>query len=290
MADVRLVAPPLLRTDIVALGEFEVTVHVCRLSPAAVEATVETVLSFGGDRLALCSDGDSLIVVAGAWERHGVCGYDPATGARMWQRKDLKRAGPLSPAGDGSLVAAAVSERAMQVLDARTGESVAKVRGADSLRQSPFASLAVTGWYRQLALLESDAWSRLWTAPVEGFALLGMAFAPDGVAASDSGDVGFVYAFDLNGRERWRYRLPPETLCWALGFDEDSSEWLGLAHHVNRRTPDALLRWSRDGAVRAKRDLAPVTAAAFVRGGHFLVTNRHIMDARSGTEAPLPLG
>lgn len=287
MTDIRVVAPALKRNDVVALGEFEATVHIYSLLPLRATATISTVLSFGADRLALCTAGDSLVIVAAAWERHGVCGYD-ATGERLWQRKDLKRAGALSPAGDGSLVAVALDRQSLQILDAATGASLASVRGAQRLWQSRHHNLAATGSYQQIALWETQNWTQTWKAPVDGFALLDAAFAVDGLVASDSGKMGQIYAFGLDGREHWRHQLPDEMLCWALGWDDRSDEWVGLAHHVNRAAPDLLMRWARDGRALSAVPLPSVSAAGFVPGGASVVTNLGVIDARTGVVVPLP--
>lgn len=287
MTDIRVVAPALKRSDVVALGEFETTVHLYEITPLRASSTISTVLSFGGDRLALCTPGESLVVVAAAWERHGVCGYD-AAGERLWQRKDLKRAGPLSPAGDGSLVAVALDRRSLQILDAATGASLASVRGVKGVWQSRHHSLAAAGSYKEIALLETHNWKRTWTVPVDGFALLDVAFAVDGLLASDSGDAGRIYAFGLDGRQRWSQQLADEMLCWALAWDDTSDEWVGLAHHVNRATPDLLMRWARDGRALSALPLPSVTAAAFLPGGVAVVTDRGVVDARTGVVHPLP--
>ena len=287
MTDNRVVAPALNRSDVVALGEFEATVHIYSLVPLRPRATISTVLSFGGDRLALCTPQDTLVVVAAAWERHGVCGYD-GSGKQLWQRKDLKRAGPLSPMRDGSLVAVGLDRRSLQILDAATGATVASVRGAQRLWQSRHGAFAAAGSYQQVALLENAGWKRTWKAPVDGFALLDVAFAVNGLLAADSGDIGQVYAFGLDGREQWRRQLPNEMLCWSLGWDERSDEWVGLAHNVNRSTPDLLLRWARDGRHLSAISLASVTAAAFTPDGRTLVTENHVVDALTGAAVPLP--
>jgi outer membrane protein assembly factor BamB len=289
-----IVAPTLNRADVVALGESEETVHVCGLEPPRLLATHATVLSLGGDRLALCTPTGGLVVVAAAWERHGVCAYDAQTGERRWQRKDLKRAHKLSPAGDGGLVAVGRESRALQVLDATTGASVARLRQADALWHSRHGPIAAVGWYRQLAAVDTSDWRRAWTAPVGGFAVTGVAFAPDGLLASVAvdpdrdGDVPHMYAFDLDGALLWTHRLDVDMACWALAWDEGADQWVGLAHNVNRTTPDFLVRWGRDGRQLAALPLPPVTAAAFVPGGRVLVTGEHAVDATSGAAVPLP--
>lgn len=285
--DIRLVAPALDSAGLVALGEFEENVHLVGLEPIRTIATFPTVLSFGGDRLALCSSGGSLVVVAAAWERHGVCGYEPLSGEQLWQRRDLKRAGAVTPAGDGSLAAIALDQRAMQVVDAATGDQIATIRDAHRLWQSRHRDIAAVASHRQLGLVETLSWGRLWTAHIGGFALLDVAFAVDGLVASDTGKVGYIYAFGLDGREAWRHRLPDEMLCWAVGWDDRSDEWVGVAHHVNRLTPDLLMRWGRDGRQISATELAPVAAVAFLPGGRTLITESHVVDTQTGFASPL---
>jgi hypothetical protein len=287
MPDIRHIAAPLVRDDVVAIGEFETTAYLYHLTLGHADAPVQTVLSFGGDRLALCEPGGELVIVAAAWERHGVCGYSGNNGERLWQRKDLKRAGPLSPAGDGSLVAAAINGGALQVLNASTGDSVASVRKADRFRQSAFGAIAATGWYQQVALVDTRDWASRWKAALKGYAVLDATFAPDGLLVSDTGDIGHVYAFQLDGRPAWTHRLPKEMLCWAVGWDENANEWLGLAHNVNQRTPDSMLRWSRDGRLTANHPVPTVAAAAFVHRGRTLVTDRELVNTQTGTTTPL---
>jgi hypothetical protein len=289
VAMMRALAPALDRDDVVAIGEANSTVHLYSVATHRPAATISTVLQFGGDRLALCTPGESLVIVAAAWERHGVCGYDGRNGDRLWQRKDLKRAGPLSPAGDGSQVAIALNNQAMQVLDAASGTSVASVRGAQRLWQSRHGEVAAYGAYQHLGLIDTQSWTRSWTAPVAGFALLDVAFAVDELLATDTGVVGTVYAFDLDGRERWRQRLPAEMLGWTLAWDDASDEWVGLAHNVNRSTGDLLLRWGRDGETLSVTPLASVAAARFLPVGRRLITERHVVDARTGAAVPLSL-
>ena len=85
MPEIRHVAAPRGEPDLFVAGEFERTAHVWCLSRATEVASVDTVFDFGGRRLALVT-GDAPVIVAGAWARHGVCGYS-LTGEQLWQNK-----------------------------------------------------------------------------------------------------------------------------------------------------------------------------------------------------------
>ncbi|MEW5990497.1 MAG: hypothetical protein AB1736_04010 [Chloroflexota bacterium] len=177
MGPLTLIVTALDRDDLVLAGEFEQRVHALWIRPPVRRATFETVLDFGGRRLALCSRGAEPVVVAGAWERLGACAYDASTGERRWQRKDLKRVQRLSPAADGSL-AAVGREGAMQILDTATGETVATLRSAEQLWQSRHTATASTSYGNAVTLRNSATWAPLWKSRVPGFAVLSVDFAP----------------------------------------------------------------------------------------------------------------
>lgn len=292
VVNLHAIATALDRDDVVALGEAKERVHVVGLRPPALITTFDTVLDFGGNRLALCNPSGRLVVVAAAWERHGICGYDAMSGSRLWQRKDLKRTQRLSPAGKGELVAAALEGQALSLLDAATGETRASISGAASLWQNPHAPFAVTGWNHVVALTETVSWARRWHAPIAGFALLDAAFGIDAIVVSDAHTAhGSIYCFGVDGRLKWRHEEPPETLCWALGRDDETDDWLGLEHHVNKKAPDYLARWSSTGALISRTEVESVGGgAAFLPGGRRMVTKAgKIIDCRSGSATPLPL-
>lgn len=98
MSAFRQLATAIARDDLIATASLEPrvdgttdgSVQVWSLERQALESDFDTVLDFGGQRLALCTTLDQLVVIAGAYERHGICGYNARTGERIWQRKDLK--------------------------------------------------------------------------------------------------------------------------------------------------------------------------------------------------------
>lgn len=293
MEVIRHIATALNRDDLAVLGEAEKRIWLMSLDPPAVKTSFDTVLDFGGERLALCTPGDRLVVVAAAWERHGVCAYDGKTGDRLWQRNDLKRVHRLAAARDGGYVAASLDRRSMQVLDATTGETAASVRGADGYWQSRHGALAVTSWYQQVTLLDTDGWIRQGSTPVQGFAILDVGFAPDGLIVSDSSGSdagGSVYAFSLSGKLLWRREQPSGMLCWAVEWDERSDEWIGLRHHVDRTAPDAIVRWSRTGEITGPMAVESVVDGEFLPGGRQLVTTTSVVDAQTGKSLDLPVG
>lgn len=253
-------------------AEFERSVSVWSLNERSRLSTFETVLSFGGRRLALCDAGGP-IVVAAAWERHGVCAYEALTGEQVWQRKDLKKAQQLTPAGAGELVVICLDDRPMHVLDAASGETLAQLRGVRHFAQSPFGQLGVSALSRVVSLVDTRSWQPEWRAPYHGFAVLDFALAPHGVLASDTSEgTARLYAFDLAGGPLWQWANPPGTNCRRLTWDDAGGEWVGVLHHVNHRHADTLIRWSRDGRVTTLVPLDLFVEFEFLPAGGFLVT------------------
>ena len=74
---------------VAALAAFESQVAIWDLQTLRRTIEFETVLDFGGRRLALSSDGSCCI--AGAYNRDGVAAYDTNTGRVLWSRRDLKK-------------------------------------------------------------------------------------------------------------------------------------------------------------------------------------------------------
>lgn len=286
MSAFRQLAIPISGDDAIATATLEIkmdgtpdgSVQVWSIPEQAPRAAFDTILDFGGRRLALCGGSDRQVVVAGAWERHGICGYDARTGERLWQRKDLKKVQSLSPV-DGSAVAACFDTRPMHLLDAASGATVATVRGVRRFWQSrhaPVGAAEVTG---HVAIIGSDDWTVRWRAPVAGFALLDTAFAPDAVLVADVADSTFdadavssVYCFSLAGELLWRRSVPADTNVPWLSWDAGADEWLGIRHNVEKREPEMLLRWSREGDLLSRVALGYVGEYAFLPSGQLLVT------------------
>jgi hypothetical protein len=285
----RHIATTLSEENVVAVAELETTVQVWSIEPPSMVSAFETVLEFGGGRLALCTPPDRIVVVAGAWERHGVCGYEATTGERLWQRKDLKRVGPITPAGDGRLAAACFQDRSMQVLDVGTGTTVASVRGARGFWQSRHAPVGLALTLGHVALIDTEDWSTRWRTSVAGFTSNAAAFSRDAVLVSDVADISqgrepwSVYCLDLSGLGRWRYAAPRECSFLALGWNEASREWLAVQHHVNNSMLDTLLRWNSDGALLSSIPLGLVGEYAFLPSGRLLLTGEgRLLDTRTG--------
>lgn len=288
MSDIQHIAAAARGDERFLTAEFERRVRLWSFADRSLVAELDTVLDFGGHRLALCEADGAPVVVAGAWERHGVCAY-AADGTRLWQRKDLRQPQHLSPAAGGELLAACFEEGPMHVVRAGSGETVAKVRGIGRFYASRFAGVGLGEGYAEVALVGTDDWKVRWKAPIEGFAILSAAAAPAAFAVGDvvefdSGGRSSVTCLDLAGDALWNWSAPADTNCAALGWDDDAAEWVGLLNHIDNERPDTLVRWSPDGELLSERPLDLFEDYAFLPGGRHLVTSDGaVRDTRDGS-------
>jgi hypothetical protein len=278
VTDIRHIAPAAQTDRLFLTAEFEHRVRLWSFADRTLAAELETVLDFGGQRLALCGS-ETPLVVAGAWERHGICGYAP-DGTQLWQRKDLRQPQHISPAAGGALAVAGFDQRPLHVLVAESGETVATVRAVRRFYDSPDADVGLGEVYGHVVLVGTDDWKVRWKAPLDGFATLSAAAAPDAFAVGGSGGFGsqgwstsWVTCLSTAGEALWRWACPPEVNCPALAWDEAASEWLGVLNHVNDKRPDTLVRWSADGDVVVEHPLDLFAEYAFLPGGSHLVAS-----------------
>ncbi|WP_432542915.1 WD40 repeat domain-containing protein [Kineococcus sp. SYSU DK002] len=197
MNDLRQVAVPLWEEDLLVTAEFERVVHVWSRERAARCATFETVYDFGGRRVALVP-GERPVVVAGAYTRHGVCGYD-LSGERLWQDRSRSNVQVLTALAGGR-VAVSCDRGPTRVLDAATGKEVRSLRGV----------LQVMALSEDLSLAVGGGWCRLLDRCLDPLApRIPTGLGPVWSAATDGKhlaieDNGFLRLLDLDGHERVR--------------------------------------------------------------------------------------
>src|SRR5436190_2766652 len=97
---------------------------------------IQATFDFGGRRLAV-SDALNGVVTA-AYGRDGLAFLKGSTGQEGWRRKDIKKIGRITLSRDGRTAFCSVEEASLVAVDLRTGTVRYKVRGADSVHESPY--------------------------------------------------------------------------------------------------------------------------------------------------------
>lgn len=116
--------------DLVVAGEAAQRVEVYSLAGQERVASFDTVLDFGGQRLAVTT-GDVPVVVAGSWDRQELCGYSLA-GELLWQRTDHAQVQQIELV-DHDQVAVTYEGQPAVVIDARDGTTISTLGGVQEV-------------------------------------------------------------------------------------------------------------------------------------------------------------
>jgi hypothetical protein len=201
------------------------------------------------------------VVVAGAWERHGVCGYD-LTGQQLWQDRSRTNVEAVTALTGGRVVVTHL-RRATRVLEAATGEEVRSLRGAlRVIALTSDLSLAVGGgWCRLLNRSLDPLGSRIST----GLNMVWCA-ASDGEHLAITEIGGPLRILDSDGRERARIA---EHFRHVL-HDPVTGTWVAV--HEPSDGKNSLFRFSNDGDVLERRPWnLRIGGTATMRGGRTLI-------------------
>jgi hypothetical protein len=267
------------RTNRVAAARFERTVAIWDLETRQRLSVFDTILDFGGRRLALSSDGSRC--VAGAYRVHGVACYTTEDGRLLWQRRELKRVQRITISPDGSRVFCAFEDAPCAVLDAQSGDTLERWRGVRRVVCGPFAPLYLCqgNGYE----IRGDFDVILTRLHPESFGLLNAAFGPDVVCLTES--AGPVRAFgSIDGIERWRHRPPPRHHVLDVAFRSGRNDFLGVQWNYQAGGPYELYCWdAQTGDSQHVVSFEPVATFAFCNGGDaLLLADGRLLDTNTG--------
>jgi len=182
------------------------TVQVWDLRACARNAEFETVLSFGGSRLALSPDGKRC--VAASWnggKRGGVACYDCVSGCAVWHRPEIRRTQRVLYSADGQSVWCVVDDGPLQRLDGGSGETREVGRGVRDIRESEDGGERLLATqkrgFRYFFLIGQRSLFHI--APLVTGRVLDAAFTPEALCLSEG--CGPTRCFDRkDGTELWR--------------------------------------------------------------------------------------
>jgi hypothetical protein len=189
------------RSTRVAAGFFENTVQIWELQKLEMVAQFRTVLSFGGNRLALDALGERC--VAASWEdgpHGGVACYEAKSGALLWQRSDLKETQRVRFTATGDAIWCVPSNGPTKRLDPLTGKTLDALTVLADIYDSPYSSSILVEKKKGDHILKNGGETRI---PRLTFGILDAVFSRDAVCISEAG--GPVRCVESIGVERWRH-------------------------------------------------------------------------------------
>lgn len=260
MIGLRQVAAPPWEEDLLVTARSKGVVDVWSLTREVRCATFETVWGSGGWRGALVP-GEHPVVVAGAWERHGVCAYD-LTGRPLWQDRSRTNVQAVTALTGGRVVVTHLRS-ATRVLEAATGAETRTLRGALTVAAlRPDLTLAVGGgWCRLLDRSLEPLGPRIST----GLNTVSCA-ASDGKYLAINEIGGPLRILDPDGHERARIAEHFRHLL----HDPVTGTWVAV--HESSDGKDSLFRINNDGEILERRPWAlRIGGTATMRGGKTLI-------------------
>lgn len=259
------VAAPPWEQDLFAAGAFERTAHVWSLGRAAEVACVDTVFDFGGRRLGLVT-GVEPVIVAGARERQGVCGYSLA-GQRIWQNKTRSASQYVTALASGR-VAIGYEWGSATVLDATTGQALRSLRGVTRVHAlTPQMSLLASNTFVRLADAALDPLGQ--RIPLRSFAVLDAGASADHLALAEAG--GPLRILDFDGTESATCTVAGGHAL-AVAYERASRTWRALTC-VDRWdvVEYGLVRLSDDAELLEQRPFDAVIDAVWLHDAAVLV-------------------
>ena len=267
--------------SIIAVAEFEKKVQIVDVLKKTVISEFETVLDFGGERLAITESGG--ICICGCWERFGICGYDTSTGNMIWQRKDLKKVQKIEIIrSNNNAVFAQFANGVSRFLDIKTGNDILELRGVKNYYESRFQPVTVYNRSGKIEITEREKHTILAKIQHQSFALLDVAFSTNSVLVSEAG--GPISCYDTEkGELKWRLTRNASEHYVRVGFVEDIDAYICLSHPFEHMNKKLIYINYNTGKIENQLDINQPIVAEFLFDDEFIVTSdRELIDVKTG--------
>ena len=276
---IRHLAVPLKGSDIFAAAEFEQRVTLWSFAARAKLAEFDTVLDFGGNRLALAANANVLLVAArfsGPLEVYG------SGGDLLWSRKDLFGIQHLTQlSGRGPLALGVGREHGPYViLNALDGTNIRIVHDTSRIFGNPYSVevLHVTA-HRSVYLATLDS-GPSWERSLTSFAVIHAAFSPTEVVYSEA--AGPVHCFQLGGQKKWEINPEQGRHFIRVAWNHATGTWMAIDWNYENGGSKLLLEITDKGTACPIADLGEPAEIEFFGGGDYLATsNGDILVTRS---------
>jgi hypothetical protein len=269
---------------VLAAGERKRRVHLYDLIRRERLITIDTILDFGGRRLAVSTNGDR--VIAGAYHIDGIAAYSATDGTELWTRQDLKKVQHIRFGAGDTRVLCGFEEGPGQSLNASTGSSEQPMGDIRRAWESSFASVMFVQRNDDYAMIKGG--SALKSIPKISFAVLGVCFSPSLVCITEAG--GPVRAFDpATTAEVWRHTPPRGTHFLSLSYCDTNGDFVGLALEFETGKRSSIHRFAANsGAETMVSEVPSTTKAAFcLEGSQLVQSSGAVFDVGPGQQIGL---
>lgn len=271
MNDIRHIATS-FNGQTIALAEFERRVQIFDIYSLQVISEFDTILDYGGKRLAISEDGS--ICICGCWERQGICAYEIKTGKIVWQRKDLKKVQHIQTLyADSSKFFAQFATGASRIFDINTGNDIEKITGAKYFFNSMFLEIDIIDKSRSIQIVDRQTKKAKVNIGRQTFGTLDLDIAEDCFAVSESG--GPLSCYDIvSGQLKWRISTNENGHFIKVAFNKELDNFIGVTWPFMRRGKKKVKYINKNtGAIEREILINQPVEIEFALNGSVLITS-----------------
>jgi hypothetical protein len=178
-------------------AEFEERTHIWDVRKLRHVISFATILDFGGNRLAISSDGT--LCVTASFEKHGVACYSTDSGNELWRRADVRHSQLISFTANDDGIIVCTDDKSTYILSRMDGRTVNTFKNVHRVIESEWGSFFFQSG-DQMKVTGPSGFVRV--IPRLKFAELAVAFSPAQVCLSESG--GAIRCIEIgSGAEVW---------------------------------------------------------------------------------------
>jgi hypothetical protein len=266
-----LAFPRMREMNLFATGRYENIVDVWSFSERKKLSDFNTILDFGGFRLAIIVS-DSPVVSTGSWAK-GITTYTVANGSILWTRPDLRRIQQICDLSDDKLplIGVSLDSGPYHILRADTGKEHSKLAGIETVYASLFEPLYFLVDNTRQVHLSALRIPPIWKKDINSFAILHAAFSPKQVVFSEAR--GPVSCFDFYGTKVWEFQPQNNHHILRLVWDIALQRWLGIDWNFKHGGSKNLFEIDIAGSARLLMNIGNCRQAEFSPDGSYLITS-----------------
>lgn len=251
-----------------ATAEFERIVSIWRIDNGEHQISFQTILGFGGQRLAISPDGQ--LCAAGAYRIYGISVYRTLDGSVVWNRRDLKKVQWLAFDPIQEILLAGFDEKPLHILDSKTSQTIETWRGVRRKYISPYDRNVYLLDAAKLMLHNSNR--KPTSIERRTFAILDVTFSQEAIYLTESG--GPLRAIDVGGSLIWEYIPERGSHFLRIGYNEFRGTLFGVLRHYEKGGPFILVEFDpQTGQPMNNLALGNLAEAEFGNRGSRLVTS-----------------
>jgi len=279
-----------------AAGEFTKHVHTWDMERREKVAEFDSVLEFGGSRLAISNNGqwcaagayDGASLAENRYVGGSVALHDASSGKMLWQNKKIKRVQSLKFSMHWpELLLAGFSDQPLLVVDAENGSILRKIRGVRHVYESPHEAIQFRESDSDYALFDSKNDREIGRLKRHIFSsTLDVSFSETYVLVSEA--AGPVTCYELRSCSQVWQHLPEEGHhLLEVQYNEKTSEFVAVDLQYEKGSGSALV-WLDETTGLVKRKVllsgTPWVTGFAARGTLLITSDGILIDTSNGKE------